>query len=211
MTFFVIIFSSLFGWLVIYLLLPFLRSRLIDLPNTRSSHVKPVPRGAGISFVLLGCASSIFSLVTFTGKLNESIWLISAPLIIFPLAIVGLFDDRNDISPRLRFVVQFITALVFTFVSPLLDLSIPSLPFILLLSIAVTAVINFINFNSFFYRNNQFHKFYGWHRRSCRWLYVSGYFYGLYSARCPSAYLVRVWFVGCILILELEPCQGLYG
>ncbi len=44
---------SLLSWLV-----PFLRTRLLDKPNSRSSHNRPVPTGGGVVFVFLSVLSS---------------------------------------------------------------------------------------------------------------------------------------------------------
>jgi UDP-N-acetylmuramyl pentapeptide phosphotransferase/UDP-N-acetylglucosamine-1-phosphate transferase len=63
-------------------------------------------------------------------------------LLAAPLAVVGLLDDRHNLSAGLRYGVQLATALLAILVSPL-PLAWLALPLVL---IAVTAVINFTNF-----------------------------------------------------------------
>ena len=47
------------SWSFLFLLLPVLRRRLLDLPNSRSSHITPVPRGGGVAFVLVSALASL--------------------------------------------------------------------------------------------------------------------------------------------------------
>lgn len=132
-----LIFSFLITWLLLYKLIPNLNSWLIDRPNSRSSHVKDTPRGGGIAFVTV----SIFFL-SITGNFIA--------LICLPLSIVGLIDDKFRLSSKLRYICQFLTALVLIFSNSLIEFSQISLFFSLLslifLLISSTAIINFTNF-----------------------------------------------------------------
>jgi len=125
-------FSSFFTWVLLVVLAPQLRRRLLDQPNGRSSHRLPTPRGGGLAFVLVGSAA-----VAFLGG-----WL---PVVCLPLALVGFLDDRHNLPAALRYGVQIATALVLLLISPWHLPSIGFLPYLLLL-IAATAVINFTNF-----------------------------------------------------------------
>lgn len=91
------------------------------------------------------------SVTTFSAAL--CIWLsnwspkatasaIAPPLLVFPLSLISLVDDRGNLSPVFRFAMQLLTALVLIFISPLS----PSMYAWPLLMIAITAVINFTNF-----------------------------------------------------------------
>lgn len=144
----VVIASAFCSWCLILIFLPTLRQFLPDHPNTRSSHFSTIPRGGGLSFVLV---ASLFSLVAFlTGNDHALSFL---PLLAFPLAIVGLFDDRLHLSMSFRYILQFITASLLLFYSPLVSFA--GFPLIsikwlvlplMLLAISITAVINFVNF-----------------------------------------------------------------
>ena len=125
--------------LLLWGLIPVLQRRLLDQPNSRSSHRHPTPRGGGLAFVLLSIVASASVLpIVETGDAS----LILLPLVAFPLAVVGVMDDRHDLSSGLRYGVQVATAMLMILISPL------SWPWIglPLLVIAVTAVINFTNF-----------------------------------------------------------------
>ena len=141
--------SALCSWLFLALLIPLLRRRLLDLPNARSSHSQPTPCGGGVSFVLVAFVSSLFAL-SFGDVSTFSV----LPLLVTPLAIVGLLDDCFNLPSSLRYVVQLFTALivlVFTFFVPgtafCLTLgSFSILLFLVFMLMTFTAVINFINF-----------------------------------------------------------------
>jgi len=125
--------SALLTWLLLWVLIPWLRRRLLDQPNARSSHQIPTPRGGGVVFVLVG---SLLSLALGAGT---SSWI---PLICCPLALVGLLDDRFDLPAGWRYAAQVATAGVLVAMASV-PLPIWALPLVL---VAITAVINFINF-----------------------------------------------------------------
>ena len=82
----------------------FLGNYFVDIPNSRSSHVKKKAKGGGYIFVL----NSIF-----TSIVNSDISLIIG----VPLAIIGLLDDKINLSRKLRFLSQVATVfsiLIFT-------------------------------------------------------------------------------------------------
>jgi Fuc2NAc and GlcNAc transferase len=83
----------------------YLSQYLLDVPNHRSSHTQPTPRGGGLGFVIAFALVSIllawFDWQTFTTSNALFIW---ATLI--PLVIVGFFDDRGDVPARIRYFVQ---------------------------------------------------------------------------------------------------------
>ncbi|MCX7114540.1 MAG: glycosyltransferase family 4 protein [Gammaproteobacteria bacterium] len=84
-----------------------LKINRLDLPNERSSHVIPTPRGGGVAFV-----------VTFLlGLLFMSWWYSAQSGLFTALAILGLglgtvgwLDDRFHLSALVRLIVQFLSA-----------------------------------------------------------------------------------------------------
>jgi len=88
-----------------------LKKALLDIPNDRSSHKIPIPRGAGIVFV------SIFYALCFTlwygQQINPSLFL--ALLGGIPITILGYLDDLYSISSRWRFLVHVGAAIWFVF------------------------------------------------------------------------------------------------
>ena len=121
----------------------------MDIPNERSSHeiAMPVPKGGGIGIL------AAFLVASISLGIPVSFWL-SATL----LALLSLFGDRVDISPKFRLLVQFIAA--FALLSPLLfsdsssvfcPLSLGLSPLAavlccLLLSMFIAGTANFYNF-----------------------------------------------------------------
>jgi Fuc2NAc and GlcNAc transferase len=137
------------SWLLLRVLIPQLRRRLLDEPNARSSHRQPTPRGGGLAFVAVSSVSSGMALLS-----AQAFAAAALPLLAAPLAVVGLLDDRHNLPASWRYGVQLLTAALMLGFSPLVQrfgLAVASgnwflLPVLALLVIAVTAVINFTNF-----------------------------------------------------------------
>lgn len=85
------------------------RQQLLDIPNERSSHREPTPRGGGLGFILAFALTSAIAAVTaiFPVSLEEVFWL---GLVLTPLTIVGVIDDRADVPARIRYLVQVTAA-----------------------------------------------------------------------------------------------------
>lgn len=137
---FICISASAFAcYFLLKVLIPLLRFRLIDVPNARSSHSNPTPRGGGLVFVLIVNLAIAFSFFFFPNSTNAVCWI---PLLAFPLAVVGFLDDLYNLSSFLRYVVQLASA-VFLVLASHLNFTWLMLPILL---ISLTSVINFINF-----------------------------------------------------------------
>ena len=132
-------------WLLLATLIPQLSRRLLDLPNLRSSHSKPIPRWWHC-LVTVSTAATTVALLVSSGSAATQSPLLVAPLIGLPLALVGFLDDLYSLPATWRYIFQLVTAVVVVLVSPL-GFKFVDLPFLLvLLLIAITAVINFTNF-----------------------------------------------------------------
>lgn len=108
------------------------RLGLIDRPNERSSHSRPIPRGGGIGI-----------LAAFVGL---GLWLKIPFGFLFAGAFVSLlsfFDDRFDLSARVRFIGQFLAATVALHALGSLDHALWIFPFA---AIFVVGSANFYNF-----------------------------------------------------------------
>lgn len=81
--------------------------RLIDIPNERSSHSMPVPRGGGVAvaFVFLVLLPMLQMHSTGAGSLFRSLYGAGALI-----ALVGFLDDRSHIPARKRLVAHFLAA-----------------------------------------------------------------------------------------------------
>ena len=138
--------SFLVGAALLYFLLPILRRYLLDQPIERSAHQHPIPRGGGSVFVLVSTFSGLLACIYYLLYTPSPAFIFAAPLFAFPLAIVGLLDDRYNISALWRYGVQLITAVLILFASPLIDLSVSTFFIVFLSLISITAIINFTNF-----------------------------------------------------------------
>ena len=82
-------------------------ARLIDVPNDRSSHVLPTPRGGGIAIV--GVTLVLLAVLTLMGKMpvRSAVGLLGAGVLV---AAVGFADDHAHIEARWRLLAHFIAA-----------------------------------------------------------------------------------------------------
>ena len=69
--------------------IPYLRLRLLDQPNARSSHVQPTPRGGGVVFVAITSLTSLWAVLSVSSHTSASSALLALPLLLLPLALVG--------------------------------------------------------------------------------------------------------------------------
>jgi len=132
--------------------------RLLDVPNDRSSHSTPTPRGGGIGFLIafaisgavLAVVNTMFSELVL-GQPTVQSWGAIA-LILLPLAIVGFVDDRRNVPAKVRYAVQLGAGtiavwLVGAFPQPWLPMSPASAAVAVCVTvIGFTALVNFYNF-----------------------------------------------------------------
>lgn len=99
---------ALFAFLLTWLLRRYaLAKHLVDIPNARSSHQSPTPRGGGVSFVvcfLLGLISLFYFEHVEIGLLTS---LVGAGLL---AALVGFLDDHGHVPARWRLMGHFMAA-----------------------------------------------------------------------------------------------------
>ncbi|WP_080966979.1 MraY family glycosyltransferase [Pseudomonas protegens] len=84
-----------------------LRNHLIDVPNSRSSHSVPTPRGGGVSIVF---SFIIFLPLLLIGSVISSAYvfaLLGAGLLV---AVIGFLDDHGHIAARWRLLGHFAAA-----------------------------------------------------------------------------------------------------
>lgn len=99
--------AALLSWLLASRVRLYALDRMLDIPNERSSHSSPTPRGGGfaIAVTTLGGIALAASLDWVPRDL--AIALIGGGAMI---ATVGWVDDHRSLSPLTRFAVQFISA-----------------------------------------------------------------------------------------------------
>jgi UDP-N-acetylmuramyl pentapeptide phosphotransferase/UDP-N-acetylglucosamine-1-phosphate transferase len=132
---------------------------LLDIPNERSSHTQPTPRGGGLGFIIAFAVTSSL-IAALTGHSPQLLpTQLASPnpiclwLVLTPLTITGIIDDRQGLPAGLRYLVQLATAgIAVTCFGPfpqpwLTSLGTPgTITAITLTVIGFTAVINLYNF-----------------------------------------------------------------
>jgi UDP-N-acetylmuramyl pentapeptide phosphotransferase/UDP-N-acetylglucosamine-1-phosphate transferase len=84
-----------------------LRHQIMDHPKERSSHSIPMPRGGGLAIVVLVLGTSLW-FANQTDLSRSLIYILLGAI----LAWVGWRDDIYSLSPRFRFVVQGLIAII---------------------------------------------------------------------------------------------------
>ena len=133
------IFSFISNFLLLKKLIPYLSKTIPAIPNARGMHKFTKASSGGLSFIIIYSILAIY----------HSFYL---PLLSLPMAIIGIFDDKYNLSRLVRIISQILTLLLIitylnndpnTFVYQLTKYGIFGYGFLLLLG---TSIINFINF-----------------------------------------------------------------
>ncbi len=95
---------ALTGWVRCYAI----ANQLIDVPNARSSHTLPVPRGGGVAVVVtFMCSLLVLWLVGWLPG-SYALALLGAG---GGVAIIGFFDDHGHVAARWRLLIHFFAAM----------------------------------------------------------------------------------------------------
>lgn len=133
-------------------LIPLLRKHgVLDVPNARSSHIAPTPRGGGLG-IIIGLSAGFLIAALMGSPLPRVELLVAAALI----ALMGLIDDRRGLSVQIRFAFQIVAAaVVVARTGGLMRLPLPSpldisleflaVPVALVWIVAVTNLFNFLD------------------------------------------------------------------
>jgi len=81
----------------------------VDIPNERSMHTKPIPRGAGIAFVVSALFVLLILIIADYQQLSKYLYTYLAILIVF---IAGAIDDKIGVSPKVKFIFIFLASLL---------------------------------------------------------------------------------------------------
>lgn len=125
------------------------RGKVFDIPNERSSHDRPTPRGGGIAIVLL------WYLVLIYLRISDQIEFILFNAFIsgILIAVVSFIDDLIGIRPAYRVLAQLFSVLIaLYFLNPILPVSFEIFTIssnLLLILIAVIGGVWFINLFNF--------------------------------------------------------------
>ncbi|MDT8904346.1 Fuc2NAc and GlcNAc transferase [Pseudomonas sp. NFACC09-4] len=97
--------SVLFTWLLRFYAV---HQSILDVPNLRSSHTQPTPRGGGIA-IFLSFLLAMIMLVSNSSLAWSSAWVILGAG--GGAALIGFFDDHRHISVRWRLLGHFLCAM----------------------------------------------------------------------------------------------------
>lgn len=119
------------------------------VPNERSLHDKPTPKGGGVAIVLSWYIG--ITVLFFSGIIDRGLFI---PLICgIVLAAVSLIDDLIGLKPIIRLIVQFLTAIAaFYFLGGIRPLILPELHFnynYIVYPVAIIGMVWFINLFNF--------------------------------------------------------------
>ena len=80
------------------------KKSIFDIPNERSSHTIPTPRGGGVAIII------VFYIGLLYFQENIDAQLFSALLCALPIAFIGFLDDIFTLSSKIRFFIQSVSA-----------------------------------------------------------------------------------------------------
>lgn len=84
-----------------------MKRRVIDLPNERSSHSVPTPRGGGLVIVMITLTVALVSMFLLQSWKESLVFVIVG----CGVAWIGWQDDLKSLSPKFRFILQALAAL----------------------------------------------------------------------------------------------------
>ncbi|KAB7628253.1 glycosyltransferase family 4 protein [Alkalilimnicola sp. S0819] len=124
------------------------RARLIDVPNSRSSHVVPTPRGGGLAIVISLLLA--WAVLAGLGRLPWAV-LLGAGLGGGWIALIGFIDDHRDVSARWRLLGQALATVWVLYwlpvaAVPLGDWWLEASWLVLLAGIGIVWLLNLFNF-----------------------------------------------------------------
>lgn len=113
------------------------RAQFMDIPNDRSSHTSPIPRGGGVAVVL--------ALLLVGVVLSDMSWALAALLVsTATLALVGLIDDLRSLPASVRLIAQIVVAVGLS--AALLRVGEASGWWFAVFVVAITGYVNAFNF-----------------------------------------------------------------
>ena len=107
------------------------RAAVLDIPNDRSAHSVPTPRGGGIAFVLVITAALSALVVADYYPAELLLPLICCSL---GMALLGLWDDVSSLSAKFRLLLQFCISIAFV-------VALPKIPLLNILGYQVPVVV----------------------------------------------------------------------
>jgi Fuc2NAc and GlcNAc transferase len=105
---FILLIAAASYWMVGRLISVLVKRQIVDTPNQRSLHQGSVPRGGGLVII----AMLVLSLIILGLAFGRVTIFITFALLIFAWSSLSWWDDRRDLSPRIRLLIQMLLTLV---------------------------------------------------------------------------------------------------
>src|SRR6476619_613609 len=99
--------AAILSWLLASRVRLYALDRLLDIPNERSSHSSPTPRGGGLAIAVTTLGGIILAAMWQWISWDLAIALAGGGAMI---AAVGCIDDHKSLPALTRFAVQFLSA-----------------------------------------------------------------------------------------------------
>ena len=119
---------------------------MVDIPNERSSHINPIPRGAGVGIFLAFLIVLLLYHMPFV-LLHKGFML--GALVVF---LTGVYDDNRGVKPKVKFIAITVATLLICFLD---DMKIDTLgiwfgydvklPVFIAVPVTIVAVVGFTN------------------------------------------------------------------
>ena len=142
--------SAAVSFLLLTNILAFMRRYFLDSPSFRSSHLVPTPRGGGIVFLISPLISYLL-IIPFVGVSDSYIFL--PYIVLLPVFLVGLLDDKVNLSPLIKFFPQFITCIALLSLKswsfPVISLQLHHIFLFFIAFFAVVLMVLFVNLINF--------------------------------------------------------------
>jgi Fuc2NAc and GlcNAc transferase len=124
-----------------------LRSQMLDVPNPRSLHRRPVPRGGGLGFAIVIAGSLLLLIAWCSEHRSTGVGLLGSALLV---AGVGWWDDRRSLGILPRLAVHLLAATWLVFWVGVAGPAVASGPTgVMLAAVATTYVVWCINLYNF--------------------------------------------------------------
>ncbi|MCZ6804999.1 MAG: glycosyltransferase family 4 protein [Proteobacteria bacterium] len=144
-----IVFSAcvfFFSFILTRFLIQFAKKKnIIDVPNDRSSHDKPTPRGGGLSISLSILIYLIVIIIIKEGLTTQNYSLLGIGAVI--ISIIGILDDVKNLSATIRAFLYLSTSSIFILlITKFTYISFQEIVFISVAILGITGLTNLYNF-----------------------------------------------------------------
>ena len=193
---FAVLCAVILSWWLLGLLIDVLiRKEIVDHPNERTLHQGIIPRGGGLIIV----GGLLLGLIFITFVSGKSLFYGALTLLMFAWACLSWFDDKYDLSPRFRLLIQLtlalITVLIFGWVDRVLGMDLAWLgPLLSLIGLLWMAnLYNFMDGMDGLAGSQSIIA----SITLCFWFYISGAFFlaglCLFVGACSYGFVLRNW------------------